>query len=160
MPDYEEKPTFSEKLWPNPWMFISTALVIPASILVLAPISVQAGIVTAIVLYAGCVGLLILASPRITIDGSHLIAGRASIRLEQVGEAISCEGAEAIAQRGTKLDARAWLLIRGWIKSVVRVPILDATDPTPYWILSTRHPTELAAAINRSRRPETGSPAA
>ena len=35
---------------PSPWLFIATALVIPASILVFAPISMVAGIVVAIVL--------------------------------------------------------------------------------------------------------------
>jgi hypothetical protein len=153
-------PAFSERLWPNPWMFIATALVIPASILVLAPISMPAGIVTAIVLYAGCVALLLLASPRITVADGMLTAGRAGIRLDQLGEASACEGAEAFAELGPRLDARAWMLIRGWVKAVVRVPVLDAADPTPYWLLSSRRPTELAAAINRSRRPETDSPAA
>jgi Protein of unknown function (DUF3093) len=45
-------------------------------------------------------------------------------------------------------------VIRGWVHSVVRVPITDPADPAPYWLLSTRRPTELAAAINGSRRPE------
>ncbi len=151
---------YDERLWPNPWMFIATALVIPASILVLAPISMPAGIVTAVILYAGCVALLFLASPRITLTADRLTAGRASIRVAALGEASPCEGAEAFAERGPKLDARAWLLIRGWVKSVVRIELSDPADPTPYWLLSSRRPTELAAAINRSRRPETGSTAA
>lgn len=149
MPDYREK------LWPNAWMFIATALVIPASILVLAPISVEAGIATAAVLYGGCVALLILASPTISVSDGVLTAGRARIQLAHVGEATGYEGPEASAERGTRLDARAWLLIRGWVTSVVRVELNDPTDPTPYWLLSSRHPTELAAAINGSRRPET-----
>lgn len=151
---------YEEKLWPNASMFVATALVVPASILILAPVSVPAGIATAAVLYAGCVALLILASPRIVIADGVLRAGRASIRVDQLGEATSCEGAEAFAERGPRLDTRAWLLIRGWIKSVVRVPVLDAADPAPYWLLSSRRPTELAAAINRSRRPETDASAA
>ncbi|SDS62485.1 DUF3093 domain-containing protein [Microterricola viridarii] len=151
---------YDERLWPNPWMFIATALVIPASILVLAPISVTAGIVTALILYAGCVALLLLASPRITLTADRLTAGRASIGVDALGPATSCEGAEAFAERGPRLDARAWLLIRGWVKPVVRVELNDPSDPTPYWLLSSRRPTELAAAINRSRRPETDSPAA
>lgn len=141
-------------------MFIATALVIPASILILAPISVEAGIATAVVLYGGCVALLILASPTITVDDGTLTAGRARIQLAQTGEATGFAGAEATAERGVRLDARAWMLIRGWVASVVRVPVTDPSDPTPYWLLSTRHPTELAAAINRSRRPETDLPAA
>ena len=46
---------YRERLWPAPWLFLATALVIPASLLVFLPINVTVGIVTAIVLYAGCV---------------------------------------------------------------------------------------------------------
>jgi hypothetical protein len=64
-------------------------------------------------------------------------------------------GDAARVERGTGLDARAFLVIRGWIRDVVRVPITDAADPAPYGLVSTRHPNELAAAINEgSRRPE------
>jgi hypothetical protein len=132
-------------------MFLITGLVIPASILVLAPVSPLAGIVTAIVLYLGIVTLLVLASPVIEVGDARLRAGRAAIDLALVGRAEGFTPAEAIAQRGTKLDARAWLMIRGWIGPVVRVPIIDDADPVPYWLVSTRHPAELAAAINGSR---------
>ena len=145
MPDYREK------LWPNAWAFLVTALVIPASILVLMPISMLAGIITAVVLYGGCVLLLVLASPVVRVQDGELIAGPATISTHLVGEAVSFEKSEATAERGTRLDARAWLLIRGWIDPVVRVPIIDATDPAPYWVISSRHPRELAAAINKSR---------
>jgi len=40
------------------------------------------------------------------------------------------------------------------VQPVVRVPITDPADPAPYWLLSSRRPRELAAAINGSRRPE------
>jgi hypothetical protein len=33
----------------------------------------------------------------------------------------------------------------------VRVPILDPADPAPYWVLSTRHPERLAAALEEAR---------
>jgi hypothetical protein len=49
------------------------------------------------------------------------------------------------------LDARAWLLIRGWITPVVKVDLTDPTDPTPYWIVSTRRPAEVVAAIAKAR---------
>ncbi|WP_105036636.1 DUF3093 domain-containing protein [Cryobacterium aureum] len=145
MPDYREK------LWPNAWAFIVTALVIPASILVLVPISLFAGIVTAAVLYGGCVLLLVLASPVVRVQNGELIAGPATISTTLLGEASAFEAKEATQERGPRLDARAWLLIRGWIDPVVRVPIVDAKDPAPYWVISSRHPRELAAAINESR---------
>ena len=36
---------YRERLWPSPGMFISTALVIPASLLVFLPINMVVGIV-------------------------------------------------------------------------------------------------------------------
>ncbi|KQO99781.1 DUF3093 domain-containing protein [Leifsonia sp. Leaf264] len=148
MPDYRER------LWPAPWLFISTALVIPASILVLAPISVTAGIITAIVLYGGCVAGLILSAPTVTVADGRLSAGKASIPLSLVGDATSYSGQAAWRERGPNLDARAWLMIRGYVDDVVKVPLLPAAeDPAPYWIVSTRHGRELAAAINGSQRP-------
>jgi hypothetical protein len=144
---------YREKLWASPWAFLVTALVIPASILIFAPISMPTGIITGIALYAGCVGLLILASPVIQVSEGTLTAGPAQIATAMLGEAVGYEGSEATQQRGPALDARAWLLIRGWIQPVVRIPVEDPNDRAPYWLLSTRHPQELAAAINGSRRP-------
>jgi hypothetical protein len=144
-------PEYREKLWPNAWAFLVTALVIPASILVLVPISLFAGIATAIILYGGCVFLLILAAPVVAVRNGELIAGPAKISTELLGEALVYEKSEATQERGPRLDARAWLLIRGWIDPIVRVPIVDPTDPAPYWVISSRRPKELAAAINESR---------
>lgn len=151
-------PEYREKLWASPWVFLATALVIPASILVLAPISPLAGIITAIVLYAGCVALLVLGSPVVQVRNGILSAGRARITTELLGEALAFDGPEASQERGPHLDVRAWLLIRGWIQPLVRIPIVDENDPAPYWLVSSRHPQKLAAAINKSRRPTSRNP--
>jgi Protein of unknown function (DUF3093) len=127
---------------------------VPASILVLAPVSLPAGIVTGVILYLAVIGSLTLTAPVIEVADGVLRAGRAEIPLAQTGEAVAADAAAARLERGTGLDARAFLVIRGWIAPVVRVPITDPADPAPYWLLSSRRPEELAAAINRSRRPE------
>jgi len=146
-------PVYREKLWPSPWVFLATALVIPGSILVLAPISMVAGIITAIVLYGGIVLVLALSSPRVEVTDGILTAGHARISVEQLGDVTCFDGAEATAERGPRMDMRAWLLLRGWISSIVRIEISDPSDPAPYWIVSTRNPEKLAAAIEGSRRP-------
>ena len=63
---------YREKLWPAPWLFISTALVIPASLLVFLPINWWVGVVTAVLLYAGCVIGLLLGSPVVEVTSSEL----------------------------------------------------------------------------------------
>jgi hypothetical protein len=150
---------YRERLWPAAWLFISTALVIPASLLVFLPINETAGIIIAIVLYAGCVASLLIASPLITVNSTEFVAGKARIPLSLVGTLTGFRGAEATQQRGPRLDARAWLLIRGWVDPVVRLEVLDVKDPTPYWIVSTRRPDELIAAIDSTRAHPENQPA-
>lgn len=132
-------------------MYLALSLVIPASLLVFLPINTTVGVATAVILYLGCVGLLIATAPVITVNATHLTAGRASLPLERVGALDAYDGQAAVAQRGPALDARAWLLIRGWVSPVVRVQVLDEHDPAPYWLISTRHPNELVTAIDHAR---------
>ena len=149
MPDYREK------LWPTPWIYVASLLLVPASILVLAPVSLPAGIATGVILYLVVIASLTLTAPVIEVQDGMLRAGRAEISLADTGEAVPAFDAQARIERGTGLDARAFLVIRGWVQPVVKVPITDPADPAPYWLLSSRRPKELAAAINNgSRRPE------
>jgi hypothetical protein len=153
-------PEYRERLWPTPWIYLISLLLIPASILVLAPVSLPAGIATGVVLYGAVAGSLSLTAPVIEVTDGRFRAGRASVPLEMTGDAVPATGDAARIERGTGLDARAFLVIRGWILDVVRVPITDVADPAPYWLVSTRHPEQLAAAINGSRRPRVeGEPA-
>ncbi|MEP6478296.1 MAG: DUF3093 domain-containing protein [Rhodoglobus sp.] len=138
---------YRERLWPAPWLFIGTALVIPAALLVFLPINQTVGIVVAIVLYAGCVGGLLLGSPVVEVTDTEFRAGRARLPLDVIGATESFRGAEASAERGTRLDARAWLMIRGWVDPVLKLEIVDERDPVPYWIVSSRRPEKVAAAI-------------
>ena len=141
---------YRERLWPAPWLFVGTALVIPAALLVFLPINQTVGIVVAIVLYAGCVGGLLLASPVVEVTDTEFRAGRAHLPLDAIGTTESFRSAEASAERGTRLDARAWLMIRGWIDPVLKLEIVDERDPVPYWIVSSRRPEKVAAAIARA----------
>jgi hypothetical protein len=139
---------FRERLYAPPTGFISSALVIPAVIIVFAPINFAVGVVLSIALYAVAVILLLATAPTVEVTEDELRAGRAHIERTMIGNVTAYTGEEATLQRGQKLDARAWLLIRGWVKPVVKVPVLDADDPVPYWIVSTRRPAELVRVLN------------
>ena len=141
--------TYRERLWPAPWVFIATALVVPASLLVFLPISLPVGIAVAVLLYGAVVGVLLLTTATIEVTDSQFRAGRARMPRSVIASALPFEGAEATAERGVRLDARAWLLLRGWIPGVVRVELDDPQDPTPYWLVSTRNPVALAQALGR-----------
>ena len=142
-------PIYRERLWPAAWVFLATALVIPASLLVFLPINQTAGAICAVVLYGAIVATLIATTPTVEVTADTFAAGRAQMPRAVVTRIDAFEGDEAVMQRGPELDARAWLLLRGWIPGVVRVQLDDPSDPTPYWLVSTRQPKRLAAALAR-----------
>jgi Protein of unknown function (DUF3093) len=142
---------YRERLLPGPMIFVIAALLIPASLLVFLPINLTIGVVCAVVLYGTCVILLVISSPWIEVTDVALLAGRARLPLPNVGATTGYSGTDATAQRGPKLDARAWLVIRGWVSPVVKVVVVDESDPTPYWLVSTRHPNDLIAALNQAK---------
>lgn len=92
----------------------------------------------------------IYLSPTIRV-AENLSRGNLEIPLTALGKASFFTGEEARLERGPKLDARARLAIRGDIDQVVKIEISDASDPTPYILVSTRRPEELVAALGADR---------
>ncbi|MFE1975819.1 DUF3093 family protein [Streptomyces hygroscopicus] len=58
---------------------------------------------------------------------------------------------EAAAWRTYKADPRAFMLLRSYIPTALRVEVTDPEDPTPYVYVSTRNPEALAAALTAVR---------
>jgi Protein of unknown function (DUF3093) len=79
---------------------------------------------------------------------TQLIAGGSQVALADVGEVRPLDEAQARALRGPRADPRAHLLIRPYLHKAVYIET-SATGSTPYWLLFTRRPAELAAAIKR-----------
>lgn len=140
---------FREVLRPAAWMYVAAAMIIPTVILTMAPFNMVLGIVVGIALYLVIVIAMVLSSPTIVLTETELRVGPAHIDRSLVGAVSAYSGSHAVNARGPGLDARAWLYLRGWINPVVRVDIADPSDPTPYWLFSTRRPEELAAALRQ-----------
>ncbi|UIX30259.1 DUF3093 domain-containing protein [Streptomyces sp. GQFP] len=90
-------------------------------------------------------------SIRIRIVGDALIAGEAKIPVAALGEAEILDAEEARAWRTYKADTRAFMLLRAYIPTALRVQVTDPADPTPYLYLSTREPERLVAALESAR---------
>ncbi len=132
-------------------MYVAATFMIPTVILVCAPFSLPLGIILSIVVYLLIAIPMLTLSPKIELTESELRVGKAHISRKYIGKVSAFSGTHAVAARGTDLDARAWIFLRGWINPVVRVEITDPEDPTPYWLFSTRKPEELVAAIRSGR---------
>lgn len=93
---------------------------------------------------------------RVEVRSGELLAGRAHIGLQHLGAAEALDPAATRLAMGADADARAYLLIRPYLKRAVKVPVADPADPTPYWLVCTRDPDALAAAVNQGRGPLRG----
>jgi hypothetical protein len=92
-------------------------------------------------------------SARIRVVAGSLVAGKARIPVDALGAAVVLDAAEALAWRSHKADPRAFMLLRSYVPTALKVDVTDPADPTPYLYLSTRSPQRLADALAAVRRP-------
>jgi hypothetical protein len=100
----------------------------------------------------GCALPLVLwGHTTIEVTSGELRAGQATLPLAVVGEVVPLDEAQATALRGPRADPRAFMLIRPYLKLAVYIEVIGEHQDRPYWLIGTRRPAELAAAIERSR---------
>lgn len=146
MTGYEERLTPSTAAWllVLPAAAFATALVAPFSP-VLAP---AGGVVAA----AAAALLLARSAARIQVDAGELRVGQAHVPLHLLGRVDLLESEPDVRHAlGPGLDARAHVCTRPWVRTAVRVELRDPADPTPYWVVATRSPRALAAALQAGR---------
>lgn len=142
---------YRERLSPSLWALGAAAICGPMAALVFSPIDTTLALVVGLVVAVGVVALLVVLSPVVEVRDGELRAGRAHIPVDLLGEPRGCVAEEARTARGSGLDRRAWHAIRGGIDGIVTVPVIDPEDPTPMWVVSTRTPDRLVAAIQRAQ---------
>lgn len=99
----------------------------------------------ALVLLAAC--LFWYGDARVVVEDGWFRAGRARIEARYVGDVAALDAEQTRRVAGRDADARAYLLLRPYLKRAVQVEIADPADPTPYWLVSSRHPDALAGAL-------------
>ncbi|MBL3700379.1 DUF3093 domain-containing protein [Leucobacter luti] len=144
-------PAYRERLVPGPGLFLALLLLVPAVALITTPINAALAIPVGVLVFLIAAITLLLLAPTVRVVGDRLVAGHAEIPVAQLGD-MQLLGSEALrAAIGPGLDARSFLLVRGWIHRGVKIDNIDPADPAPYWIITTRHPQKLADAIRAAR---------
>jgi hypothetical protein len=95
--------------------------------------------------------MFLAAAVQIQVTDSRLTVGRAVIEHRYLGAATALDAVRARSRRGPTADARAYLVLRPYIATAVEVAVEDPDDPVPYWLVATRHPEALAAALTEAR---------
>jgi hypothetical protein len=146
-PFYEERLRVPLRWWAVATMFWVSLLL---AFLVALPAS-------AAFLFAGVLGALVVSGlvtygrAVVCIADGTFQAGRARIPVQLLADPRPLDRTRARAVAGVEADARAYLLLRPYVGEAVQVRVVDDADPTPYWLVATRHPgllaQELSAAI-------------
>lgn len=94
---------------------------------------------------------------RTTVRDGRLVSNGRSVPLSGVGVTDTVARPDKQRAMGPDLDPAAYVLHRAWVGPLVRVEIADPAGDEPYWVLSSRRPEELRAAIAaaRDRAPRT-----
>jgi hypothetical protein len=147
--------TYDERLTvPRSWWLMALGVGVALALVVypFGPLAMLAGLVGGAAL--AMAGVSSYGSARIRVVAGSLVAGKARIPVDALGEVSVLDPAEAVAWRSHKADPRAFMLMRSYVPTALKVEVTDPADPTPYVYLSTRSPQRLAdalAAVRASR---------
>ncbi len=144
-------PDYFERVLPSLGSFLPTLAVFPTVLLALFPISPVIGYFA-----GGFLGLLapilmITMSPTIKIANGILTTSKAKLPLAVISSVALIAKDQAFAERGPKLDARAFVVFQASVPELVKIELKDEKDPTPYWLLSTRRGSEIKRLIEISK---------
>ncbi|MEP6597978.1 MAG: DUF3093 domain-containing protein [Actinomycetota bacterium] len=83
-------------------------------------------------------------------DGELHVRG-AHLPLRYVSRAIALDSRTLRRVVGREGDPAAFVSVRPWIGPGVQILLDDADDPTPYWVISSRHPEQVVGALRTGR---------
>jgi len=139
---------------PASWWLWVTGCVLLLGSLLWAGFAPVVGLAVYVVIEAGCAAVLLgWGAALVEVSGTELRAGSRRLPLSQVGEVTALDAAQTAALRGPRADPAAYLVVRPYLPRSVYVGIAEAAGSPagePYWLIGTRHPERLAAALGEA----------
>lgn len=105
----------------------------------------------AVLLPVAAVALLWLGRVEVRVVASgpdvELWVGEAHLPASVVSRSAAIPRSAKSAALGRQLDPAAYVVHRGWVGPLVLLVLDDPDDPTPYWLVSAKHPERVLAAL-------------
>jgi len=145
---------------PATWWLVAALCVVMLGTTLWAGLSIIVGAAVYLVLGGACTaGLLAWGALTIEVAGGELRVGSRCLPLGQVGQVTALDRAQTRALRGPRADPAAYLLVRPYLPEAVYVEVVGRPADQPYWLIASRRPAELAAAVAGARpHPLPGGP--
>lgn len=110
------------------------------------PYAILFAVAAGAMLWLGRIEIRVTAGP--AAGGEvELWAGPAHLPVTAITRSAEIASAAKSAALGRQLDPAAFVLHRAWVGPMVLVVLDDPDDPTPYWLVSCRHPERVLSAL-------------
>ena len=93
------------------------------------------------------IAVIYYSTSTIEVRDGELRIKKAHIPLQYLGATEIIDKKNFAIARTRGADPAAYLATTFWISEGIKVEVIDDRDPTPYWLISTRRPAELIAAL-------------
>ncbi|MGH8890587.1 MAG: DUF3093 domain-containing protein [Acidothermaceae bacterium] len=158
-PSSDEQFFHERRVVPWWWWAVALIIIVPTveAVVVLGPeISTRASWLTGIVTFVITVvviaaALIALSRSDVDVDALGLHAGGQLLPAGSIGRARALDRTQARLLLGRDARADACMSIRPWVHTAVQVEVADRSDRTPYWVVATRRPDQLAGALGTLR---------
>ena len=141
--------SYRERLYTPWWWYVIAAIVagILAAEFRVAGLEATVWIPFAALVPLAAVIVWWLGRSRVDIRDGELYVRGAHLPLRYVSGAVALDQRTLRLVVGREGDPAAFVSIRPWVSPGVQVWLDDEDDPTPYWVISTRHPDRLVAVL-------------
>jgi len=86
----------------------------------------------------------------ISINSDELRIDKAHIERKYLGEVTILDSPQMRLLRTRDADPAAFLAIKFWTPTGVKIEVKDPRDPTPYWLITSKRGEEIAALLINS----------
>ncbi len=97
-------------------------------------------------LWLGRVEIKVTSGPEGS-GGVQLWAAEAHLPVTVITRSAEVPTSAKSAALGRQLDPAAYVVHRPWVGPMVLLVLDDVDDPTPYWLVSCRHPERMLSAL-------------
>ncbi|AAS05132.1 MULTISPECIES: DUF3093 domain-containing protein [Mycobacterium avium complex (MAC)] len=110
------------------------------------PYAALFAVAAAALLWLGRIEVRVTADPAAPGE-VELWAGPAHLPVTAIARSAPVAPSAKSAALGRQLDPAAYVLHRAWVGPMILVVLDDPDDPTPYWLVSCRHPERVLSAL-------------
>lgn len=139
---------FREVIRPPLWLlafiyFMFLSLVIA----VWAALGNFSALITFIALTIALLAIAVTGKSEVRVIEDELVIGKAHIGVKYLGDVEILDKNSMRLVRTREADPAAFLAIKFWVSTGVKITLKDQRDPTPYWLVSCKKGRELKSIL-------------